>query len=79
MVLTHNIKISLKDSLYVLFPTFPQGVNMYSGIQFVTLVTLQSNKYHHNYQSGCFRREKSVVPVMTQNDLESSSLVITVL
>jgi len=26
-----------------------------------------------------WRREKSVVPVMTQNDLESSSLVITVL
>lgn len=61
VVLTHNITISSKDSLYVLFPTFPQGVNMWSRIEFATLVNLQSNNCHHNYQSGCFGEEKSLL------------------
>jgi hypothetical protein len=64
VVLTYNITISSKDSLYVLFPTFPQGINMYSGIQFVTLVNLQSNKCHHNYQSQCFGEEKNLLSLL---------------
>jgi len=43
VVLTHNITLSSKDSLYVLFPTFRQGVNMHNGIQFVTFVNLHSS------------------------------------
>jgi len=64
VILTHNFTISSKDSLYVLFPTFPQAVNMYNGIQFVTLVNLQSNKCHHNYQSGCFGEEKNLLSLL---------------
>jgi len=64
VVLTHIITISLKNSLYVIFPTFPQGVNMYNGIQFVTLVNLQSYKCQHNYQSGCSGEEKNLLSLL---------------
>jgi hypothetical protein len=41
LVVLAHITVSSRDSLFGLFPTFPQGVNMYSGTQFVTLVNLQ--------------------------------------
>jgi len=76
VVLTHNITISLKDSLYVVFPTSTGSQHVQwdkhlSICNQTSVITTTSRVF--------WRREKSVVPIMAQNDLESSSLVITVL